>query len=250
TETLSVDSIAPTIIQGFADALDVTPAPASLVWDESAFNISWNADDTEVTLNFKDAQRLPSDTESENVPDYRVSLTADDGQIKDKSGITRDAGDGGYFKLTDGNFEGNYKFAINSDTEEPEIDAINAKTGENGNLVGDEVEVEFSEPMVYYTEIGEIRGNMAGGSSNEDPIDSDNYFMSVNAGPEVNISTGYGGIAIFDTTDKTHKTVLLRFFGNQYAPGDNVKIRVSSSVLDPAGNSVDSANDEDDDTAS
>ncbi|MEZ0370668.1 MAG: hypothetical protein ACAI44_16375, partial [Candidatus Sericytochromatia bacterium] len=35
-----------------------------------------------------------------------------------------------------------------------------------------------------------------------------------------------------------------------YEPGDKVNVRVSSSVVDPAGNSVDSGNDEDDDTAS
>lgn len=249
TETLSVDSAGPTVLQAFSDAQDTSPAANSLIWDESAFNISWSTDKTEVTFNFKDEQQLLSDKKSENVPDYRVSLTAGDGQIKDTSGVTRDAGDGGYFKLTDGNFEGNYKFSVVSDKSEPELASINALTDENGNPVGDEIKVEFSEPMVYYTEIGEIRGNMDGSSANQDPINPDNYFISINNAAEVNLGTGLGGSATFDTTDRTHKTVLLRNFGDPYAPGDKVKVRVSSSVVDPAGNSVDSSHDEDDDTA-
>lgn len=249
TETLSVDATDPTFNKAFDNAQDTSPAVNSKVWDESAFNISWNAEHTEVTFSFKDEQRLPSDTESENIPDYAISLTADDGQIKDKSGVTRDADDDGYFKLTDGNFEGNYKFAITGDDEKPELASINALTGENGNTVGDEIEVEFSEPMIFYTEGGQIRGNMAGGAEDEDPTNPENYFISVNGGAEQNLDTLNGNVS-FDTNDRTHKTVLLRSFGNLYAPGAKVKIRISNSMVDPAGNSLDSANDEDDDTAS
>ncbi|PKL77424.1 MAG: hypothetical protein CVV27_05460 [Candidatus Melainabacteria bacterium HGW-Melainabacteria-1] len=247
-ETLSVDSVAPTLIQGFSNAYDVTPAASSLVWSKSAFSLSWNADDTELTLNFKDERRLPSDKDSNKVPDYQVSLTVDDGQIKDKNGVSRAAADGGYFKLTDGQFEGNYKFAINRDTEAPQADSLKALTGENGNLFGDEIKVVYSEPMVYYTAAGEIRGNMAGGVPSEDPLSANNYFISINGGAEQNLA-GLGGTALFDATDASHKTVMLRFFGNLYTPGDNVKVRVNSSVLDPAGNSVDSSNDEADNNA-
>ena len=74
---------------------------ASLIYDSSDFDISWSSDDTEVTFTFADGAHLPSDTESADIPDYLVTLSGvDDGQIKDKSGVTRDKGDDGYFKLT------------------------------------------------------------------------------------------------------------------------------------------------------
>ncbi|HSH95270.1 MAG TPA: hypothetical protein VK968_14045, partial [Roseimicrobium sp.] len=115
----------------------------------------------------------------------------------------------------------------------------------------------FSEPMVFYTEDpGEVRGNIDTGADDEDPVDSDNYFITVTrAGVEVLAEFPWSdaGFATFDTDDRTHKTVLLRLDNEDndlWEPGDKINVRVSSSVVDPAGNSVDSGNDEDDDTAS
>ncbi|HSH95269.1 MAG TPA: carboxypeptidase regulatory-like domain-containing protein, partial [Roseimicrobium sp.] len=213
-ETLSVDVELDAIDRDFPED------GGSLVWDESAFNISWNSDDTEVTFTFKDEQALLTDTESENVPDYAVSLTADDEQIKDKSGITRDLEDGGYFKLTDGDFEVSYKFSIDTDEEEPALENVEALTDENGNAEGDEIKIEFSEPMVFYTEDpGEVRGNIDGTAADEDPINPDNYFFSVNDGAEFSWGTYFPeNIASFDTDDRTHKTVLLRVNASQASP--------------------------------
>ncbi|MGV3524355.1 MAG: carboxypeptidase regulatory-like domain-containing protein, partial [Candidatus Sericytochromatia bacterium] len=97
----------------------------SLIWDEGAFDISWNSDDTQVTFTFQDDQQLPTDTESSNVPDYLVTFSGsvDDGQLKDASGVTRDAADEGAFKLTDGNFEFYYEFSIDTDEDEPQVDS-------------------------------------------------------------------------------------------------------------------------------
>lgn len=248
TEQLSVDTTAPTIIQGFSNAADVTAAAGSLVWDKSAFTATWGAGDTELTMTFKAEQRLPSDTESDKVPEYRVSLVAQDGQIKDKSGTSRVAADGGYFKATDGDFEGNYRFSIVGDDEAPGLASIQALTGENGNVLGDEIKVVYTEPMVYYTSVGQIRGNMNGGQLAKDPLRAGNYLISVNGGPEVTLSS-LGGVAQFDT-EATHKTVNLRSFGNLYAPGAQIKVRVATTMVDPAGNTLDSAKDDESANAS
>ncbi len=248
TETLSVDTVAPTIIQGFSDAFDVTPAANSLVWDKSAFTASWGADDTELTMTFKAEQRLPTDKESDKVPDYRISMLVQDGQIKDKNGTTRAAADGGYFKTTDGNFEGNSRFSIQRDQLAPGLDSIQALTGENGNILGDEIKVVYSEPMVYYIVPGQIRGNMNGADPTKDALSPANYFISVNGGVEQSLAV-LGGVAQFDT-EATHKTVNLRMFGNLYSPGDQIKLRVATTVVDPAGNSLDSSQDDESVSAS
>lgn len=82
------------------------------IWDESAFDIDWNSDDTEVTYTFTEERSLPTDRDSANTPDYTVNYWNDESQPekRDAPGIGE-----GYFKLTDGDFEAAYKFAIATD---------------------------------------------------------------------------------------------------------------------------------------
>ena len=224
-----------------------------LIWDKAAFNASWNSDDTEVTMTFKEERALPTDTDSDNVPDYSVSFEAGNAGLKDKSGITRNEK---HFKLTEGRFEEYYKFSINTDEDKPEVDSITVVDGGNsGSTIGDTIKVRFSERMIHRTLAGAIAGGINGQiteaagavGSVTSSLAADNYILQINNGmtQDWNTVSAGSGVAVFDSNDPTNKTVLL-FTSNSsdsvFNPGDNVEITVKTTVLDPAGNSVDSSN--------
>lgn len=73
-----------------------------LAFDISAFNSSWNSDDTELTLTFKDNHQL------ESQQNYQISFKAGT-VIKDKAGISRSSD---FFKLTESNFESASGFSV------------------------------------------------------------------------------------------------------------------------------------------
>lgn len=231
-----------------------------LIWNKGAFNASWNDDDTEVILTFKEERTLPTDKTTNNTPDYAISFNAGVADIRDKSGVTRS---GEHFKLTDGRFEDYYRFSLRTDEEKPGIDSILAATAENSGLNsdGDAIKVRFSKRMIHYTFSGPIAGGISGNASTAAAAVSDgndtvsafaaanNYFITIsrNGTPiqsDVAWSTLTGGLAVYDTNDPTHKTVLLLPNSTDiYQPGDDVEVRVASTVLDPAGNSLDVNND-------
>jgi hypothetical protein len=273
-EQLSVDN-EPTFDNGFATDGQLV-YEGDLIWDKGAFNTSWNSDDTEVTLTFKEERALPTDKDTDNLPDYSVSFQAGEAGIKDKSGITRDEK---HFKLTDGRFENYYKFSITTDEDKPGVDSIVATTAENSgqNSDGDVIKVRFSERMIHYTLSGAVAGGISGNGTEaaaavtdgNDTVDANvaanNYFVTITRDGNVEVNnvawggsvTNFGGRAVYDTNDPTHKTILLLPGTNNpigrpiepstvdvYRPGDNVEIRVATTVLDPAGNSVDSSDDD------
>ncbi|PKL74654.1 MAG: hypothetical protein CVV27_19385, partial [Candidatus Melainabacteria bacterium HGW-Melainabacteria-1] len=88
------------------------------IWDQAAFSADWNAEHTQVTFSFKPDHALPTDRDSDKVPDYQVSLNRGTGIIRDKSGIGRYQNER-KFKLTDGEFERSYKFSILTDANKP-----------------------------------------------------------------------------------------------------------------------------------
>ncbi len=196
----------------------------TVIWDKAAFNASWNSEDTEVTLSFKEERMLPTDKDSDKVPDYQVSFQRQDQQLKDKSGITRSEN---YFKLTDGNFEQSYKFSIQSDTQKPTLESLTAQTAENSgvNSNGDAIKLRYSERMIHYTLNPTIAGGMNGVASQAAGAISDegnsvsgeaaaaNYRVTVIRSGNTELSqanwSALGGRAIFDTSDPTHKTILL-----------------------------------------
>ena len=258
TEELTVDDG-----ETFDGTGDISDPDGSRVWDKSAFNASWNSDDTEVTMTFKEERMLPTDKDSDKVPDYQVSFYRLDGQLKDKSGITR-ASD--FFKLTDGKFEQSYKFSINTDEDKPVVDSIVANSKENSSgTEGDTIKVRFSERMVHYTLSGTVAGGMEGtatsapagvGESDAEEA-AENYYISINGtdkGDWRTIPTNASSPAptsdnkaVFDSSDPTHKTVLLVLSDTDddiFEPGDDIEVRVATTVLDPAGNSIDSSNDD------
>ena len=223
-----------------------------LIWDKAAFNASWNSDDTEVTMTFKEERALPTDTDSDNVPDYSVSFEAGGAGLKDKSGITRDEL---HFKLTEGRFENYYKFSINTDEDKPGVDSITVIDGGNsGSTIGDTIKVRFSERMIHRTLAGPVAGGIndqmteaAAAVSNVTSAQAAaNYIVQINTGMAMDWNTvvGGNGVAVFDSNDPTNKTVLLFTSSSSdlvFNPGDNIEVTVKTTVLDPAGNSVDSS---------
>lgn len=223
------------------------------IWDKGAIHIIWNNDDTEATFLFNDERGLPTDRDAARIPDYQVSLSRDDGIIKDKSGISRGANEK-KFKLTDTDFTNSYKFKVRSDEIKPTVVSINAQTKENGGNSGDAIKVHFSERMAHYTLDPVITGGMDGNFSQAiaggfglttSNAAAANYIISVNrAGvPILNEVTwaSLGGSVVFDTTDPTHKTALLlppTTNTDLYKPGDIVTVKLENTVVDPAGNAI------------
>jgi hypothetical protein len=208
-------------------ATNFVGANSSKVWDKDAFNVSWNSDDTEVTFSFKEEKLLPTDKDSNLVPDYNVAFNgfnSNDRLLKDKSGISRSDK---HFKLTDGDFEESYKFSIKTDEVKPTITGITAETNENGGQNGDSVRVRYSERMIIYTRDISIAGGMenVAGADQKAPggypsgtvattnAAANNYTVTTVQTGGVTTFTGtwgaLGGTAVYDTTDLTHKTVLL-----------------------------------------
>jgi hypothetical protein len=225
---LRVAGGANTVIGNGAIATNFLGTTASKIWDKDAFNISWNSDDTEITFSFKEEKLLPTDKDSNLVPDYNVAFNgfnSSDRLLKDKSGISRSEK---HFKLTDGDFEESYKFSIKTDEVKPTITGITAETAENGGQNGDAVRVRYSERMIIYTRDISIAGGMENiaGADQKAPggYPGTTQVASTSAAAKnyniITVQTGgvttytgtwgaLGGTAVYDTTDLTHKTVLL-----------------------------------------
>ncbi len=217
----------------FTGSNNLNEVSGTRVWDKSAFSISWNSDDTQVTFLFRSDKKLPTDKASDKTPEYQVSFERQDKNLKDKSGIGRTSD---YFKLTQGKFERSYKFAINTDTVEPGLVRITANTAENSgsNASGDSIEVLFTEPLIHYTLGPAIAGGMGGNASQAPAANNSitgeqaaqNYTVTVNRNGNLLYNSipwsALGGKAVFDSKDPTYRTVLLlapTVIGNATANG-------------------------------
>ncbi|MBT9548235.1 MAG: carboxypeptidase regulatory-like domain-containing protein [Candidatus Sericytochromatia bacterium] len=224
---LTVDSGNNATINTFIGSSLISSPTGTPIWDKGAFNIAWNSDDSEVTFSFKEEKLLPTDKDSNLVPDYNVafrSFSSGDRALKDKSGISRNEK---HFKLTDGDFEESYKFSIKTDEVKPFVTGITVETNENAGQNGDAVKVRFSERMIIYTRDIAIAGGMSnivdsdqkapaaypGGTIATSTATAKNYQITVT---QTGGGTAYagtwaalGGTAMYDTTDLTYKTVLL-----------------------------------------
>jgi hypothetical protein len=242
---------------------------SSIIWDESDFNASWNNDDTEVTFTFADEKLLPTDKQSNRLPEYMITFAAGGSArvIGDKSGILRN---NNWFKLTEGSFENFSKFAIRTDNISPTLSSITATSKENGSLHGDAIRVRFSERMLIDTKAGDI------GASNTlqlnvdqslNPLNPNLYMITVNPSGANTLfnwgtltsggATAVNGQVVFDADDLTRKSVLLIPdtngrggssvdhtipSNNIFNPADVVQVNVANTIVDPAGNTMDAAN--------
>jgi hypothetical protein len=164
------------------------PGNSTPISDATAFESSWNSDATEITLRFKEGKSLPSDRDSNLVPDYNVSfhgLDINKRFIQDASGVIRNDR---FFKLTDGDFENSYKFSIKSDEIKPTLTHI---TPDPQSPRGAGFILHYSEPMLLET----LGVSIAGGMS-----DSVTAFRQAPA--------GYPG-AIHSTSAKAAENYLL-----------------------------------------
>lgn len=217
-EKLTVDTGSAAVT--LAGSQQINSVAGTRVWDKSAFAINWNRDDTAVTFSFLSDKKLPTDKDSDKVPDYQISLERQDKNIKDKSGITRSSQ---YFKLTEGNFERSAKFSVDRDETAPGVLDLTAFTAENSGTGsnGDAIKLRFSEPMVYYTLGPTIAGGMGGNISQaaaannavSGPEAAQNYTLTVNRNGTLIYNQALwstlGGRVVFDSNDPTHRTVLL-----------------------------------------
>lgn len=267
--TLTVDSDNQRLTGGKAHTVTGNGTVALLegtpIYDKSAFNTSWNSDDTEVTFSFKEELILPTDKDSNLVPDYRVafqSLNTGERTLRDKVGWPRPYL---HFKLTDGDFEESYKFSIKTDEVKPTFSQLFVQSAETGGKYGDAIVVRFSERMVLYTR-GQI---IAGGMADNETAQSwkqapagypgnqgvstperaaENYQVSITPAGYVfpffdGLWSELGGGVYYDPGDPTGKTVLLIPPPGLalFRPGDLVKVTLMPLIMDPAGNTVDSS---------
>jgi hypothetical protein len=159
---LSVDSNNPsrthTVKGNSTIATNFLPGNATQIWDKNAFISSWNPNNTEVTFNFKAGKSLPTDKDSNLVPDYNLAFYAFGSKnrtIKDKAGNERQSK---HFKLTDGDFEESFKFGIKSDENKPTVVKL---TQESSLTKGSAFGLIFNEAMLLDTQGISIAGGMA-----------------------------------------------------------------------------------------
>ncbi|MBT9544150.1 MAG: Ig-like domain-containing protein [Candidatus Sericytochromatia bacterium] len=194
------------------------------IYERSAFDISWNADNTQVTFSFKDGKALPTDRDQDSVPDYNISFKNfrdENRTIRDKSGIERQEK---HFKLTDGDFEESYKFSILPDLISPTLESAKwtGVTPQTASLL-----LQYSEPMMLKTHSLKIAGGMkdnpasckqapAGYPDAQSCISaraSQNYSVKVTGANGIPRFEGtlsqLGGKAEYDSQDPTQKTVKL-----------------------------------------
>ncbi|MGE3726391.1 MAG: carboxypeptidase-like regulatory domain-containing protein [Candidatus Sericytochromatia bacterium] len=227
------------------------------VWDNTAFDYTWNEDDTVVTLRFKEGKCLPSDKQAKVALSYHLSFINFAGEpvgITDKQGHTRKTAP---FKLTDGDFEIGYKFEILPDTHAPRLNNLRLFYPLDSPP---QLLLDFSEPLLIATASLSLSGGLGSGSlaQAQAPAGYPEISLGVTAAQaaqnytlEVRDRQGkltfsgtwaeIGGEAHYAPWDQSFRTVQL-LPGPKIPPfesGNQLKITVSGWVVDPAGNSVD-----------
>ncbi len=285
-DNLRVAGGANTVIGKDLVATNFLPGNSTPIWGKAAFNISWNSDDSEATFSFKEGKQLPTDKDSNLVPNYNVAFRAFSGGdrvLTDKSGISRSDR---HFKLTDGDFEESYKFSIKIDEVKPTLTHI---TPDPQSPRGAGFILHYSEPMLLET----LGVNIAGGMSDsltafrQAPAGypgainctsakaAENYLLLVkDALGQTRFEGSWaqlGGRVEYLSRDASRKSVRLTlpaFAGAATDPdvqtrlaqllssgqtlsegvipslfeiGERLTFRVEADVMDPAGNTVDSA---------
>ncbi len=223
------------------------------IYDSSAFNFTWNADDTQVIFQFKPGLSLPTDKIPEFTPHYQVAFkhfTNENRTLRDKTGVERKEK---HFKLTDGDFEDAYQFQVKADQQMPSLKEARwvGFSGQTPTLL-----LQYSEPMLLKT----YSLNLAGGMADELPSckqapagfsgaqlctaikAAENYQIKV-TGPDGRV--GYqgpwsrlGGEASYASWDASYRTIVLssKSIHPAFVTGAQVEITANPDIVDPAGN--------------
>ncbi|MBT9544153.1 MAG: hypothetical protein IV090_02055 [Candidatus Sericytochromatia bacterium] len=226
------------------------------IFDSSAFDISWNADDTQVTFAFKPGKALPTDKDLARLPIYTLAFDSFGNQqrdIRDKSGVARSEK---HFKLTDGDFEEALAFEVQADTTPPRLENVAQLELPMRALA---FALTFSEPMLLKTHSLDIAGGMA------DTLESckqapaaypgakvctasragQNYTLTVKAADGRIKFQGpwslLGGEAHYDAGDPSFTRVILSASTLPFlqATDDHYHVQALSPLSDPAGNFLD-----------
>jgi len=225
------------------------------IYDASAFDISWNADDTQVTFQFKPGLSLPTDKTPELAPHYQVAFkpfTNKNLTLRDKTGVERKEK---HFKLTDGNFEEGYKFQVKEDQQAPSLQAARwaGFSGQMPTLL-----LQYSEPMLLKTYSMDLAGGMADElpSCKQAPAGfpwakactaskaAENYQVKITA-PSGALSyqgtwANLGGEASYASWDASFRTIVLSTQTSHptFVSGAHVEIIANPEIVDPAGNTL------------
>lgn len=226
------------------------------IYDSSAFEISWNADDTQVTFAFKPGKALPTDRDPARLPIYALafdSLYNHQRGISDKTGVTRTEK---HFKLTDGDFEEALIFEVQPDQIPPRLLKME-RVDVPARILA--FRLTFSEPMLLRTHTLMIAGGMG------DTLNSclqaaagypkakkchpaqvaANYMVTVKSSQGQikfhGLWSEWGGEAQYDFRDPSFKTVVLSTSQLPFiqAAGDQYSLEVAASLRDPAGKPMD-----------
>lgn len=147
----SVDGPLPTVVGS-----EKTEEPTgTLIYDAQAFDARWNAEDTELTLSFKQGLQLPTDT-ARPLTAYQVSLNRQDAVIQDKAGTARTEKP---FKITDGIFEASYFFTVQADRTPPVLQQVTTHAA-HAAIEHNTLRLHFSEPMHLQTQGPHVVGGL------------------------------------------------------------------------------------------
>jgi hypothetical protein len=225
------------------------------IFDSSAFDISWNADDTQATFAFKPGKALPTNKDPAKLPIYTLAFDAFSNHqrdLKDKSGVARSEK---HFKLTDGDFEEALAFEVQADTLSPRLEKVVHLDLPMHALA---FALTFSEPMMISTHSLNIAGGMAdtlesckqapagypGANVCTDAQVAHNYTVKITGLDRKLAYQGLwadlGGEASYASWDPTFKTVVLtlRTLNPVFLMGSRFEVTALTDFSDPAGNPI------------
>lgn len=217
------------------------------LYNRTQLNFTWRADGTQVTISPKEGYLWPSDKNSDLIPSWAVVF---DGGIKDVENSVTTSGifPGGKFGST---------FRVAKEDTEPSVQSVTALNASGG--AGDRFLVKFSKPMAIFPNTAGIGGaaQLPGGAGfvlNKaffsidvaiNGVDYTGSFITIGGGTAIGEALNDSGTEVyFDPNDASKKTVVIEFDGNAFAVGNGVKVNVSNSATDPAGNTVPSDRDQ------
>lgn len=225
------------------------------LYNRTHLNFTWRADGTQVTISPKEGYFWPSDKNSDLIPSWAVVF---DGGIKDVENSVTTSGifPGGKFGST---------FRVAQETTAPSVQSVTALNASGG--ADDRILVKFSEPMAIFPNAAGIGGaaQLPGGAGyvlNKaffsidvaiNGVDYTGSFITIGGGTAIGEALNDSGTEVyFDPNDASKKTVVIEFEdgGNAFNVGSGVKVNVSNSATDPAGNTVPSDRDQGSTTAS
>jgi len=185
------------------------------IWNQAAFQASWNSDDSELTLRFREQKTWPSDHQDERAPSYELIFT---GPIQDKLGVSSQSQP---FFLN-GHASQGFAFSVQPDRLLPQTEALQALSAEkSGASQGDVLKLRFNKPMLHKTLGASLAGGLnqvaseapAAHGSIGSAAAAENYRISVSRNGQKILQdiswSALGGEAVFDALDPSFRIVSL-----------------------------------------